>query len=239
MQKTLLLLIFLGINTLISAQEYTAYGVKGGMTCGFQKWNSNQTDDVLFLPLGNGTIFTEMYAGGRGSLCIELGYHERGSSIIQRGGTYRNANGIDVNFPTVVLQRKFSNIVFQPAFKQIYDVGSGWSGYYMLGVRAEYTIKDTIPYVYNQVIPVNLGLNRFNYGITIGGGFERRLGSSPMMMQVEMQAQPDFSLQIQSPAFSYYDVVQRTNATFNEQKVSNITLELTVGFKFAEFPEEE
>jgi hypothetical protein len=84
-----------------------------------------------------------------------------------------------------------------------------------------------------------LGLNRFNYGITVGGGLERRLGSSPLMMQVELQAQPDFSLQIQSPALPYYDVQQRNVLIFAEQKVSNITFELTLGFKFAEFPEEE
>lgn len=244
MYKYLLFFAFFSIKTAVIAQEYpkeyNAYGIKGGMTMGFQKWNSNENSDVLFLPLGNGSIFTEMYAGGRGSLCFEFGYHERGSGIIQQAQQYNDpVSGQVINFPAQTLQRKFSNIVFQPAFKQIYDMGSGWGGYYMLGARVEYTIKDSIPFLYNSVVPVNLGLNRFNYGITVGGGFEHRLGTSPMMMQVELQAQPDFSAQIQSPALPYYNIYTRTNDIYPAQKVNNITFELTLGFKFVEYPEEE
>jgi hypothetical protein len=243
MYKYLLFFAFFSLKTAIFAQEYareyTAYGVKGGMTMGFQRGEGSQISDVLFLPLGNGSIFTEMYAGGRGSLCFELGYHERGSGIIQQAQQYIDpASGRTINFPAQTFQRKFSNIVFQPAFKQIYDVGSGWGGYYMLGARVEYTVKDTLPFQYNSVIAANTGLNRFNYGIMLGGGFERRLGASPLMVQVEFQAQPDFSQQIQSPPFPYYDPYQRQYLTYPAQKASNITFELTLGFKFVEYPEE-
>jgi hypothetical protein len=240
MPKSLLLLLFTCFSATLFAQEFGAYGIKGGMTLGFQKWNSNAPGDVLFLPLGNGSFITEIY-NGRSALSLEFGYHERGSALIQRAFRYADPNNpsIIVDYPARTLQRKFSNIVFQPAFKQLYDVGSGWNAYYLFGARLEYTIKDTIPYAYNPPVDVHIGLNRFNYGISVGGGAERRLGNSPIMMQIEFQAQPDFSAQIQIPPLVYYDIYSRSNYVSDAQKVNNITFELTLGFKFADYPEEE
>ncbi len=63
-------------SPLFAQGNYTAYGIKGGTTLGFQNWNGQQRQ-ALLEPLGNGTFFIETSLDSTSSLIIETGYHKR------------------------------------------------------------------------------------------------------------------------------------------------------------------
>ena len=237
----LALLAILALGSPMFAQQHTynAYGIKGGMTVGLQKWNgSTGSNQELFEPLGNGSLFGEFDADGKGSIIgLDLGYHVRGSAINQRATSYIDATGRVVDLPARVYKTTFSNVVLGGFFKKIYDIGNGFGGYYLLGARLEYTVRDSFPFEYTGAF-LHQGLQRINYGLSAGGGIEKRLGKSPILAQLELQIQPDFSKQILSPAFPYYDPYTRQNVAFPEQNVLNTTFELTLGLKYAEYTDE-
>ena len=221
----------------ITAQDYTSYGAKGGFVAAFQKWNGG-TRSPLLEPLANGSIFTEISAGGRSQIILAAGYHTRGSAIVQRAGSYYDQRGIQINYPEAVFKQKFQAVSFEPALKQLYQLDNDFGGYYMLGIRGEYTVSYQLPFP-SQYGDLSIeGLNRFNYGISVGGGIEKRLGTLPFMVMLEAQIQPDFSKQIFAPAFSYYDIYSRSYQNFPEQSVINTNLEITLGIKYI-IPDED
>jgi hypothetical protein len=242
MQKKTLLAFFAFLPLLVFAQEesegYNAYGIKAGPILGVQTWNGSQTDPLL-LGIGSLGIFNEISAGGRNSITIELAAHERGSAILQRPFVYQDpVTNQQISVPATTYERKFTNVGLGASFKALYDINNGWNAYYMAGVRVEYTVRDTIPFSQFQQVNVKTGLNPINYGLSFGGGVERRLGSSPLIMQLDFQIQPDISYQIRSPAFSYTNSYTRNTEIFPEQQVRNVSFELTLGIKWAQYDDE-
>ena len=117
------------------------------------------------------------------------------------------------------------------------------NGYYMLGLRLEYTATTNLNArpantIFNLVDDTYV--NRFNYGVTLGGGFEMKLDDAKVVF-LEISVMPDLSKQYEqleqltvenpnpnpggpfpSPQF----------VTINPQEVRNVALEFKVGIKF-------
>jgi hypothetical protein len=227
-------LSLLGVFANLYAQgSYTAYGIKGGTTIGFQNWNGQQRQ-ALLEPLGNGSFFIETSLDSSSSLLIETGYHKRGSAIWQREFTYNDPSLGQRTIPATTYKSVFECANLQLAFRKNYLL-EGFKTYWLLGVRIEYMFRDSISF--HSQLPI-VGINTWLYGVTIGGGIEKRIAHSPAILQLELQAQPDFAKQIEQPAYSYYNQYSRTTETFAEQKVINFTGEMTLGIKYAIFDDE-
>ena len=236
MQKIILffLLGIFTITTSLYAQEtYTAYGIKGGTTIGFQTWNGQQRQ-ALVEPLGNGAFFIESSLDSLSSLLIETGYHKRGSAIVQREFSYQDGTGRQITIPSNTYKSVFECANLQLGFRKNYPMDNGFYSYWMLGIRLEYMFHDSISF--HSQLPI-VGKNNFLYGLSIGGGIEKRLGKSPIILQLEMQVQPDFAKQIEQPAYPYFNQYSRMTEIFPEQKVINITGEVTLGLKYCLFDE--
>ncbi len=236
MYKKLTIIFFLTIiaNNYLLAQSADAFGIKGGTTIGFQNWNGQQRQ-ALVEPLGNGELFYETPFDSTSSFIIETGYHKRGSAIWQRQTTYNDPTlGREITIPATTYKSVFECVNLQAAFRKSFPLSNGFVSYALIGIRLEYMFRDTIAF-YAQ-LPI-VGKNNFLYGVSVGGGIEKRIGRSPIVIQLEAQLQPDFAKQIEQPAYSYYDQYQRQVLTFPEQKVINVTGEITLGLKYCMFDE--
>jgi hypothetical protein len=98
-----------------------------------------------------------------------------------------------------------------------------------LGARVEYTLNDSIQSRANM----SRYVRNINYGVTAGGGYQVKIADK-MQMYFEVSFSPDFSNQLYSPQGSYF--VNTSSGTllqsFSENKVTNLTIELSVGIKF-------
>jgi len=208
----------------IVAQHYL--GIKGGMGLNMQRWN-NFERDILFTPFID--VFAESNDDPLNKLYIALGYHTRGSAV--RG----------FGFNTFAPYR-FNNVVLEIGGKRMATVDRKFNGYYMLGLRAEYTANTNLDDVgttniFNLVSDVYV--NRFNYGVTIGGGFETQLDETKLVF-FELTVNPDISRQYHQPeslTIENPNPIPTPNGinpfiTIVQQEVRNISLELTVGIKF-------
>ena len=231
---SIFLFLLAGITTDLEAQmNYnTAYGVKGGVCLGFQNWNG-QTRTALFVPLANGTFFIEAPLDSLSSFIVEAGYHTRGSSIFQNRFTYL-FDGRNIDVPATTYNSVFQCAGIQGAFKKNYILQNGVNAYWLFGVRLEYVFKDSI--AFHSELPIRKeNISKFLYGVTIGGGIEKRYPNSPIILQLELQGQPDVARQIEQPAAAYFNRFTQTNEVFGEQRVINFTTELTLGIKYALF----
>ncbi len=154
---------------------------------------------------------------------------------MQRDFTYNDPTLGERTVPATTYKSVFECANVQLAFRKTYPLEEGFKTYWLLGVRIEYMFRDTVAF-YSQ-LPI-VGKNNWLYGMTIGGGIEKRLGTSPVTLQLELQAQPDFAKQIEQPAYPYYDQFQRATITLPEQKVTNFTGEITLGVKYAIYDDE-
>ncbi len=234
MYKKLTILFFIAIilNNYSFAQD--AFGIKGGTTIGFQNWNGQQRQ-ALVEPLGNGELFYETPFDSTSSFIFEIGYHKRGSAILQREFTYTDVALGQITVPATTYKSVFECVNLQAAFRKSFPLSGGFTSYALIGVRLEYMFRDTIAF-YSR-LPI-VGKNNILYGVSLGGGIEKRIGNSPIIIQLEAQIQPDFAKQIEQPAYPYYDKYQpQTNPILPEQKVINVTGEITLGLKYCMFDE--
>ncbi len=215
---TLLLIGLLTWGTIVAQDN--AYGFMGGLTVGTQKWNGFQQDPLL---TWNARGFYESLLSDRLSVIGELGFHNRGSALLQQGIVIGSGNVVK-NYYTM----RFKNISFLGAAKQIYQVKENLETYVKLGVRLEYTIGDTLQ-IYQQFSD---GIQPFNYGITLGGGFHFGPKDGPIQFVLDAQVSPDFSQQIYIPPGQYYNRFSQQYVNFSEQKVSNLTFEISLGIRF-------
>ena len=202
------------------------YGVKGGLGLNMQRWNSFERD-ILFTPLVD--VFTETHDDEVNKLYASLGFHTRGSAV--RGFGFNTFNAY-----------KFNNLVLVLGGKRMATTDKKYNGYYMLGLRGEYTLSTNLESqvnnsIYNLVSDVYV--NKFNYGVTVGGGFETQLNETNVIF-VELTVNPDLSKQYEqletltienpNPVPSPFPTSQFI--TIRPQEVRNVSLEIKVGIKF-------
>ena len=218
-----MVLFAIGCSTISSAQYY--YGVKGGLGLNMQRWN-NFERDILFTPLVD--LYVESHDDPINKLYASLGYHTRGSAV--RGLGFQSFNSY-----------RFNNIALEVGFKQMLSVSKKYNPYYMLAGRLEYTVNTNLDGGGPQFSLLNLVddnfVNRLNYGLTIGGGFEFQWDDTKVVF-IEASINPDASRQYDQPSTV---VISNPNPsqfnpnqtiTITPQEVRNVSLEVKIGIKF-------
>jgi len=191
-----------------------------------QKWNSYERD-ILFTPCID--VFSESHDDELNKLYASIGYHTRGSTV--RGFGFNAYNPY-----------KFNNLVLELGGKRMLTTEKKYNGYYMLALRAEYTLSTNLSErggtsIYNLVS--DDFVNKFNYGATVGGGFEMEMGYSKVAF-IELSVNPDLSKQyeqtetltIENPNPIPNPIGTNQFITIVPQEVRNVSLELKVGIKF-------
>lgn len=226
MKKLLFVIAFLAFLTQDGVAQYYV-GVKGGIGLNMQRWN-NFERDILFTPLID--VFSESNDDPLNKLYASLGYHTRGSTV--RGFGFNSYNPY-----------KFNNLVLEVGGKRMMSTDKTYNGYYMLGLRAEYTLSTNLDQVgttniYNLVSDVYV--RKFNYGVTLGGGFEMAWGTNRVLF-IEASVNPDLSKQyeqtesltIENPNPTPNPITTNPFITIQPQEVRNVSLEIKIGVKFA------
>ena len=229
MKKTILFILL--FCSLLSgfAQSGSAFGVKGGLSLGTQKWNSlNQ--GVLFAWHGDAYI-ESLTENNAFSLIGQLGYHVRGSA--RRNQRIFNSTGS--NFTQINQSFEFNNISLMVGAKQKKDFRANSKLYYLIGLRGEYTLstnldeyEDFCPGFY----PLETFTRKYNFGLTAGGGFEFMF-SKLFGGFIEFAVLPDITYQYDQPAInnvpSCFNVGQSIN--IGERRIRNVAFEISLGIR--------
>ncbi len=231
------LLLFITIST--NAQSY-AFGIKGGLTVGTQKWDQSFQRDPLYRY--HAIAFIESAEEeNRFALFAQGGYHIKGSAI----RTFRQTvivNGNQFEIPSMTIPFEFRNISVTLGGKRKYDFGVSSKVYYLLGIRGDYTVSTILrPDFVNEndpyalIYPIEPFVNKFNYGITAGGGFEFPF-SEYIGGILEFSINPDFSRQYNQPPINNV-INPNPNGgsnliTIRERQITNLTIEATLGLRF-------
>lgn len=221
---------FVAINT---TAQGTAFGLKGGLTLGVQKWSGFDQGPLFKY---HGTLSVEsLDETSLFSIYAQAGYHLKGSAL-------RNQNAFDFsgNFYRLPAQEFiFKNISLILGAKRKYQMSDALRGYYLFGIRGDYTIGTNLD-EYKEIndlngslfYPVNDFVREWNYGVTLGGGFE--LGFGELIEGVlEFTVNPDFSYQYRQPdIYNVYNPYTRQNGTIPSRDIRNVTFEISAGFRF-------
>lgn len=236
LRNTLLILTLLVSCQMAQGQSF-AFGLKGGLTIGTQKWGNSFERDALFRY--HGIAFIETLPDGNNfALFAQAGYHVKGSSI------RTNYTTLDGNRRQLVTPFAFNNISATLGGKKKFDVGRGdMRLFYMFGIRGDYNVSTDLgpqeliadnPFL-AQIYPIEGFVNNFTYGATVGGGVEVPLGEL-VGMSLEFTINPDFSNQYNQPQIE--NVIDpnpnstRSTFTIPERQIRNLTFEVTAGFRF-------
>lgn len=236
------IVIFFVLNFQSGTAQSYAFGVKGGLTIGTQNWDNSFQRDALFRYHGIAYIESAP-EGNQFALLAQAGYHIKGSAIRTYASSFVDQNGNRRNYPAYVQPFEFRNVSLTLGGKQKYSFGNSNNRlYYMLGVRADYTIStnfdnfdlETNPY-YINIFPIEGFVNKFNYGATIGGGIEVPLGELYGVL-LEFTVNPDFSKQYNQPQINNVrnpnPYGTQSTITIPERSITNVTFEVTAGFRF-------
>ncbi len=230
-----ILIYFLLLTPLISNAQSYAFGLKSGLTAGIQQWDNFGHDPLYKIPA---ILFIESADNDAGSVFAEFGYHVKGAANRPRQSTvYQDYQGNLVTYHPSVIEYKFYNLSLTLGFKKKYPSGPNFA-YWLLGVRGDYTLKTN----FNEFTEINKSfffypddafVNKWNYGMTIGGGYEFPF-SEFMRGIIEFTVNPDLSNQYRQPPLNNLINVNDPGQTYNvpERRISNITLELTLGIRF-------
>lgn len=239
MRQILFSIIFFFSAITIYAQG-AAFGIKGGLTVGMQRWDESFQREPLFRY--HGIVFIEsLPEDDQFLLFAQAGYHIKGSAM-RTFATYYEVGGAYQRFPGVNIPFEFRNVSLTLGGKRKYDFGIDKKVYYLLGIRGDYTlstklrpdfIDENSPDV--RIYPIEGFVRKVNYGATFGGGLEWMF-SEYVGGLLEFSINPDFSLQYNQPAIPN---VPNPNPNFGsstitipERRIRNLTFEVTLGFRF-------
>ena len=215
----------------VSAQSF-AFGVKGGLTLGVQKWNGFEQDPLIKY---HGIAFIESAEeSNQFSLFAQGGYHLKGSAIRNRNFF----NGYSGQFERPPAQQFiFRNISLTTGAKRKFELGAGTAkAYYLLGLRGDYTLSTNLKEYeelnqFSGYFPFEQFVRKWNYGVTVGGGFEVPFGEFVGGL-LEFTISPDFSTQYKQPAIpNIIDPYSGNTRTLGERTIRNITFEVTLGLR--------
>ena len=233
MIKRLLFSLAISCAFLVLEAQTFAWGLKGGLLIGTQKWENIQRDPLLKY---HGILFIESVPENNAfALFAQSGYHIKGSAI--RNFQLNFTNGDVYRPPTQ--EFLFRNLVLTLGAKQKFDFRETSKAFYSLGLRTDYTLSTNLDDYKDgngfapAFLPDNFFVRKFNYGFHVGGGLEFAL-SELIGAIVDFSVNPDLSFQYKQPAIgnvtSPYNPAQ--TITIPERKIVNVTLELSVGLRF-------
>ncbi len=234
-------LVFLVITFLsfteIQAQddgtEYGGYniGVKGGLTVGLQRWNTDTNRDPLFQYHAAVSIESLNDDESPFSIFAQAGYHVRGSAQRLYATQFVNQTGTTVDVPARSYTLKFHNAALQLGGKKYFNLSNN-DAYYSIAIRGEYTFRDSLEGFYYSSFSQDI--RKFNYGLTVGGGIEFPL-SNFINGFIEITISPDFSKQLFVPSGKYFypqQIGSNVSRPFPEQNVTNTSFEVSFGVRF-------
>lgn len=211
----------------LSAQN-SSLGVKGGFTLASQSWDGFQrqtlpTYHALAVFESRGDWNSSGDIPRRSGFRMELGYRQRGSAV-RTQFTQIGSN----NIVRQLRKNQFHHISLFLGAKGEYQIGGQAAAYYIAGVNIGYTFSDTLLFV-----GLDNYVNDFTVGVALGAGIDYSLGAVSLFSEVAIFT--DFTRQIYVPAglpFVYYDSSGRPQqTTYPEQRVTNLALEVSVGFR--------
>jgi len=234
MRLLLVILLVTGIYLESPGQSFY-FGPKLGPSIGFQRWENFQQSPLFSY---HGAFFIESYSEDNpdNSLYAQIGWHNRGSAF--RNQRFITIDNLIVDVPTKNFI--FSNAVLALGGKRKQTINKKLNSYYIIGLRGEYTVLtnlseyDSFNQYFNQPFyPDNQFVKKWNYGVTVGGGFEYKL-SKMVAGILEFSVHPDLSRQYEQPPLgSIPDPWNPGNlVTLREKRIKNITLEISLGFRF-------
>jgi hypothetical protein len=227
--RCLLLIFYLSLSGIPAFAQSYWFGAKGGAAMNLQSWGNGSPDVGLNRsPMFsvNGDIFVESYdEDKKGALYAQLGYHTRGSSL--RFFSFNNTFND-------LLSYRFRNIVLELGGKKSLKLIDDFEPYFIVGVRGEYTVGNN----FNNLVTFNTlvypeFINKFNYGVTIGGGFEMYMSELSNVF-LEFAVMPDLSFQYeQTPIYNIRSPwPPYNNINLGLTQVRNLSIEAKVGVKF-------
>jgi hypothetical protein len=214
------------------------FGIKGGLSLGSQDWASIETE---LRPGYHVAGFLESIpTEGTFSFWGQLGYHQRGSRISRRRAITFQGNQVRLPADAFV----FNNISLGIGGKQVIAYTPLADLYYLIGIRGEYTVSTNlgeydqlsatqgIAFRNNYPIDSYEFINRITYGVTAGGGAYLLL-SEKIGAMVELSVQPDLGFQYNQGAIdNVINPIGGGNTSIGEQAIRNVTIELSVAFRF-------
>ncbi len=203
------------------AQSY-AFGLKVGPTLGLQRWNGFQGNDPLIQYHAMAFIETAD-EDNLGALFAEAGYHVKGRAVHFRASVHP-VTGTPYDAQTY--QLKFNNASLSLGGKKKFFVGANLA-YYSIAVRAEYNLSTDLE-IYEGF---EGGINKFVYGLTLGGGFEFPFTEFVGGL-IDFRFSPDISRQIFLPPFEFQNPYTGTLDVFGQQSVKNLAFEVSLGLRF-------
>lgn len=216
----------------LDAQTF-AWGIKGGLLLGQQKWEGFQRDPLIKY---HGDIFIESVPeSNEFALFAQGGLHLKGSSI--RNQRFFDLSGNEFNPPTTEFIFRNASVVL--GAKQKFDFRENGKKYYSFGLRGDYTINTNLDDFQNRIFsapgafPVDAFVRKFNYGVSVGGGLEFPFNEL-IGMVVDLSINPDVSFQYQQPPLPNVQSPFNPSQfiTLPERRIVNISVELSVGFRF-------
>ena len=231
------LVLLFSLNAQAQDAAYSIFGVKAGSTIGFQTWN-NIDQDALFAY--NAGIFVESLEGkdSKSSLYAGLSYSQKGSA--KRNVQLFNSNGSGSLFGgTFTRKYIFHNAVLNVGAKNRLEVRSnGLIPYYSIGVFGSYTLDTNLDEQLSNVFlfdPIEDNVRPINYGIQIGGGFEKQI-TEYIGMHLDISVFPELSNQYveqygNNPPFLINPYTGQ-QVTLRDRNIKNLAFEITLGIRF-------
>jgi hypothetical protein len=234
------ILVFISLITFCLTPGNTqgvAFGLKGGPTMAFQKWDSSERE-ALFAYHMIASV-ESLAEEGEVSIFAQAGYHNRGSAIRIRRFQFNDiTTGAPRTFNGRTTKYDFQNVALSIGVKQRFSAAVG-NLYYLFGLRGEYNLNNSLdqfldlPLSVQSGFPSEPGVNDFTFGFIFGGGFELPL-SDFIDATIELTINPDFTKQYVQPAFSgaFNPFTGNNDRNIPELNIRNNSIELTIGFRF-------
>ncbi len=214
----------------MAAQSY-AFGIKGGPSLGFQRWGEGNRN-ILWAHHVSAFIESAPEISS-GLIYAQVGYHVRGSAIRFQAINFGNGQFLGQRTD----QFRYNNASLGIGFKNRRYLANTVL-YYFFGVRGDYTLSTNLSkyeeFVVNGLIyPTDSWVRKFNYGISLGGGWEFPF-SDFVSGIVELSFHPDFSRQYDQPSIpNVIDPFQPgVLRTIPDRRIVNYTAEISVGLRF-------
>jgi hypothetical protein len=209
----------------ILAQSY-AFGFKGGLVGGLQRFNGLNNREILLGYQGDAFIATADEED-KFSLFAQAGYHQRGSAIRFIGG-FNPWSG--ENLSNVSDQMIFHNLALILGGTQKFDWALG-KYYYSIGIRGEYTLDWDLGFLDN-LNNQDQFVREFLYGVSFSVGWEYPF-SDLVGGILELSIHPDLSRQMFLPEQRRYNPNTGNPADpIPAENIHNISIELSVGMRF-------
>lgn len=228
--KTLVIVFVLVCGSQWVMAQGFIFGPKIGPTLAIQQWNGIDRQPAI---LSHFAFFIESYSetNTTSSLFAQVGLHRRGSA--QRLVNFSIGGNNTFNRR---LKYTFNNISLLAGAKRIIREDSDYKPYYTVGARLDYTAWTNLDDFVNNpsfqnflgYFPVPIYVNKFNYGFTIGGGFQTEF-TEHVGAAVEVNIHPDISKQYAAPPIpGVIDPFTGNPRSLPEQDIRNISLEVSL-----------